>query len=69
MPESLSGRDLADRLRALRPDLKIVFMSGYSPEIVGKNTEFFRKTRCHFLQKPFSANLLIQTVRDCLDGR
>jgi two-component system cell cycle sensor histidine kinase/response regulator CckA len=67
MPESITGRDLIERLRAKRPELKVIFMSGYSGEVVGKNTGFFRRTKSLFLQKPFSSSALIQTVRKCLD--
>ena len=60
-------RDLAEELRKDRPGLKVVFMSGYSAEVVGKETEFFRRARSHFLQKPCSPATLLQTIRQCLD--
>jgi PAS domain S-box-containing protein len=69
MPEGVTGRDLAEELRKDRPGLKVVFMSGYSTEMVGKDTEFFRRTRSHFLQKPCSPGTLLQTVRQCLDEK
>ena len=67
MPEGVTGRDLAEELRRDRPGLKVMFMSGYSAEVVGKDTEFFRRTRSHFLRKPCSPATLVQTVRQCLD--
>jgi CheY-like chemotaxis protein len=67
MPDKLTGRDLAERLWRLRPGLKVVFMSGYSAEVMGKNTEFIRRTRSFFLHKPSSAKVLLETVRQCLD--
>jgi CheY-like chemotaxis protein len=67
MSGPLSGRDLAEQLRAQEPALKVVFMSGYNMEVVGRNTELSRKTKSHFLPKPFSANLLVRTIRECLD--
>ena len=67
MPEGVTGRDLAEDLRRDRPGLKVMFMSGYSAEVVGKDTEFFRRTRSHFLHKPCSPATLVQTVRQCLD--
>ena len=69
MPEGITGRDLAEELRKDRPGLKVVFMSGYSAEVVGKETEFFRRTRSHFLQKPCSPATLLQTIRQCLDEK
>ena len=67
--EGVTGRELAEGLRKDRAGLKVVFMSGYSTEAVGKDTEFFRRTRSHFLQKPCSPGTLLQTVRQCLDEK
>lgn len=61
MPEGMSGKDLADRLQARRPDLKVVFTSGYTA--AGMNKDGVR-----FLQKPYSRETLTQAVRDCLDA-
>ncbi len=67
MPGGISGFELGERLRQLTPSLKVVFMSGYSSELTGKDTSFFRRTRSHFLQKPCTARDLLDTVRQCLD--
>jgi PAS domain S-box-containing protein len=67
MPEEMTGRDLADQLWRQRPGLKVIFMSGYSADVMGKNTEFIRRTKSHFLQKPCSSRALLETVRQCLD--
>jgi CheY-like chemotaxis protein len=69
MPDGLSGRDLADRLRQQRPGLKVILMSGYSPEMAGRGTEFFHASGTFFLQKPCPARLLGETVRRCLDEK
>jgi PAS domain S-box-containing protein len=69
MPEQVTGRDLAEQLWRQRPRLKVIFMSGYSAEVLGKNTEFIRRTRSRFLQKPCSSRLLLETVRECLDEK
>ena len=69
MPQGITGRDLAEQLRASRPTLKVVLMSGYSADVVGKDTEFFQQTQSYFLQKPCSARTLLETVRSCLDGK
>ena len=57
----MGGRELVTRLLALRPDLKVVFMSGYTTEAVTESAS------SAFLQKPFTPALLGQTVRDVLD--
>jgi CheY-like chemotaxis protein len=69
MPEGVTGRDLAEQLRASRPTLKVIFMSGYSADVIGKDTDFFRRTKSYFLQKPVSSRALLETVRRCLDGK
>jgi CheY-like chemotaxis protein len=69
MPEQMTGRELAERLRGQRPELKAIFMSGYSAEVLGGNTDFIRRTNSGFLQKPFSSRVLLETVRRCLDEK
>jgi two-component system, cell cycle sensor histidine kinase and response regulator CckA len=69
MPEGVMGRELAERLRAQRPGLKVVLMSGYSADLIGNDTDFCRQTKSSFLQKPFSSRVLLETVRRCLDGK
>ena len=44
-------------------------MSSYSADVVGKNTDFFRRNKTHFLQKPCSARTILEAVRRCLDGK
>jgi CheY-like chemotaxis protein len=68
MPGGMSGRELADRLRAEKPALKVVLMSGYSPDIAGKDTMYLRQTNTFFLQKPCSTGVLGDTLRRCLDS-
>jgi signal transduction histidine kinase/ActR/RegA family two-component response regulator/HAMP domain-containing protein len=65
MPEGISGVQLAERLLTDRPDLKIIFTSGYSSNEV--NAELLARARARFLQKPYSHNDLAKIVRDCLD--
>jgi PAS domain S-box-containing protein len=69
MPGEMTGRDLADQLWGQRPGLKVVFMSGYSAEVLGTNTEFIRRTRSYFLQKPSTSQAILETVRQCLDQK
>ena len=65
MPEGLSGMELAEKLRATKPMLKIIFASGYSMEHL--DTDFVRKGQAQFLQKPYTHLTLAKAVRDCLD--
>jgi len=64
MPGGMSGRDMVDRLRRDRPDLKVVYTSGYSSDFLGR--DFNRSSSDHFLQKPFGAAELRRAIVDCL---
>ena len=66
MPERVNGRQLAEQLWADRPELKVIFTSGYSAEVVGK--DFVLQPGIHYLQKPYPPGTLAAKVRDCLDG-
>ena len=61
---NLSGKELASRLRRMRPGLKTVFMSGYTDEIIAKQGVLEPGVR--FLQKPFGAKELLPVLRDAL---
>jgi nitrogen-specific signal transduction histidine kinase/CheY-like chemotaxis protein len=65
MPEGMSGVDLAEWLLADRPDLRIIFTSGYSSTEIGE--ELLMRSHARFLQKPYSHLALARMVRDCLD--
>jgi PAS domain S-box-containing protein len=67
MPGGLTGRDLAERLRVLSPRIKVVFLSGYSGEALGADTNFIQRIHARFLQKPCSWRTLLQEVRRSLD--
>jgi len=45
--------------------LKVIYVSGYSAEVASK--DFPLEEGVNFLAKPFEAQKLAQTVRDCLD--
>ena len=65
MPDGMTGRELAERLLTSNPNLKVIYTSGYSPEIAGKN--FPLREGVDFLAKPFAAPMLAETVRAQLD--
>lgn len=64
MPEGMSGRELAEELKARKPDLKIIYTSGYSSDVMGGDIGLCDTM---FLQKPYAPPLLAKTVRECLD--
>jgi PAS domain S-box-containing protein len=67
MPGTMNGRELAEALWREQPDLKVIFSSGYSADIVGK--DFKLESEVNFLQKPYHPQTLALTVRRCLDGK
>ena len=62
----MSGRDVADLLRALRPNIKILFMSGYTDDAVVRHGVL--EATDDFLQKPFTPVSLASKVRAILDA-
>ena len=64
MPNGMSGHELAHCLRAERPDLKVIFTSGYSNTLPGA-TDW--PADALFLAKPYDIRALARMVRDCLD--
>ena len=65
MPE-MNGHEMAQRLLALRPDLRVLYISGYTPDVVRARGVVAQQEA--FLQKPFTAAVLTQTVRDLTAG-
>jgi two-component system, cell cycle sensor histidine kinase and response regulator CckA len=65
MPD-IGGRALADRLTALFPHLRVLFMSGYSDEAVFRHGIIRPDTA--FIEKPFSQAALARKVREVLDA-
>ena len=66
MPEGMTGWDLACHIRNESPDMKVVYTSGYSPEIFGGEVKM--DSNANFLPKPFHPRILAKTVRQCLDA-
>jgi two-component system cell cycle sensor histidine kinase/response regulator CckA len=65
MPE-LTGDELARRARVARPDLPVLFMSGYSEDLVRDRLEKLHPF--DHIAKPFSARALRDKVRRALSG-
>ena len=64
MPE-MNGRDLAKSLLSLYPNMKRLFMSGYTADIIAHHGVL--DDNVHFIQKPFSGKDLAAKVREALD--
>jgi CheY-like chemotaxis protein len=61
----MSGRELADYLTPQRPEMKVLYMSGYTDDAIVRHG--LRDARIPFLQKPFTPDALIRKVREVLD--
>jgi FixJ family two-component response regulator len=57
---------MAERLKSLYPDLRVLFMSGYSADVISHRGVL--GDGVNFLQKPFSMTELAARVRQALDG-
>ena len=61
----LSGPELAARVRALRPEMRTLFLSGYTEELVGSKGGL--RATDGFLSKPFTPDALARKVRELVD--
>jgi two-component system cell cycle sensor histidine kinase/response regulator CckA len=62
----MDGTELARRLRAERPDIPVVYMSGYTGDDLERRATL--EAGAPFLQKPVSPDALVRGVRDALDA-
>jgi PAS domain S-box-containing protein len=63
---AMSGAELAERLLETRPDLKVLYMSGYTSDVVLRHGP--RDRDAAVLEKPFSAERLLSSVRESLEA-
>jgi PAS domain S-box-containing protein len=61
-----NGREAYEEIHRVRPDVKIIFTSGYTQDIV--LDKGIRESDFHFLRKPLSPDTLLRAVREVLDG-
>jgi PAS domain S-box-containing protein len=63
----MNGRDLAERLQSLYPGIRILFMSGYTADVIAQRGVLDESV--NFIQKPFSMMALAVKVRDAMGGK
>jgi len=61
----ISGREIANQISAQRPEMKVIFVSGYTPNAIVHHG--ILDEDLNFLQKPFTAGTLTNKVREVLD--
>ena len=62
----MNGRQLADAARVDRPDLKVLFITGYAENAVIGNGQL--EPGMHVLAKPFAMDVLANRIRDVIAG-
>jgi len=67
MPGGISGRELGKRLLAEKPDLKIIYCSGYTDEVLGSKSPL--RNDDNFIEKPFEMGAFLDKIRNCLDSK
>jgi PAS domain S-box-containing protein len=65
MPEGMTGLDLAEKLRKDIPNLKVIISSGYNVELAGQGLP--SPGDIVYFTKPYEFEVLLKTIRDCLD--
>jgi len=67
MPGDLNGQQLARHLKAQKPDLKVIYVSGYNSENLTDGQSLRQDP--NFIAKPYSIETILRKVRARLDGR
>ena len=60
----MSGRELVERLRIIRPEARALYISGYSPAVIARHG--LADSRVPLLEKPFTPETVVRTVRQVL---
>ncbi|MBN1293896.1 MAG: response regulator [Candidatus Latescibacteria bacterium] len=66
LPE-MNGRELLNRIKVFRPNIKSLFMSGYTANVIVHRG--ILEEGVQFIQKPFNINVLVNRVREVLDQK
>jgi PAS domain S-box-containing protein len=62
----MSGTDLSEKLRSIRPETRVIYMSGYTADTIVRNG--ILRQNINFIEKPFSLESLAKKVRQVLDA-
>jgi DNA-binding NtrC family response regulator len=62
----MSGKDFAERIGALRPKMKVLFMSGFTNDVFINDN--LGESNVNFILKPFSPDELLKKIRQVLDS-
>jgi signal transduction histidine kinase/TusA-related sulfurtransferase len=62
----MSGRDLSDSMQALRPEVKVIYMSGYTDDAIGHHGVI--DPGVNFIEKPFTPESIARKVREVLEA-
>ncbi len=67
LPDGMTGPELAEILQVAKPGLKVIYTSGYNTEKLSHDVPL--QEGLNFIQKPFHARKLAETVHDCLNAK
>ena len=67
MPGDINGQQLARHLKTIKPDLKVIYVSGYNSEKLTDSRSLRQDP--NFIAKPFSIEAILRKVRSVLDAR
>jgi CheY-like chemotaxis protein len=62
---AMSGRELAEHVRVLRPGIRVLYMSGYTDDAISRHGLLL--PGCDLIEKPFTPTVLAQRIRQVLD--
>ena len=63
----MQGKEVAERVRVLQPDIAVLFMSGYTQGLLG--AQGILEPGIHLIEKPFTGTALLKKVREILHTR
>ena len=66
LPNRLNGKQISEYIKKKRPDIKVLFMSGFTEDIITK--QGIIEENVNFIQKPFNLEMFLYLIRDVLDG-
>ena len=61
----LNGRELAEKVIEMKPEISVIYMSGYTDQVIGNQGILDENT--DYIQKPFSPFFLLKKVREVLE--